>query len=121
MRRACQYIAITTGVVLCSATQTIGQQACQPALELNAARTSEAHDWKKVWTGKLALDASRCSTSSGQFEIQFTRLIEFGPDLRFTQRFVWNAGQTEVSLEIGWDEWLQDYRISDIAPCPCRD
>jgi hypothetical protein len=108
-------------VVLCSATRTVGQQACHPALELIAARTSEVHDWKRVWTGVLALDASRCSTSSGQFEIQFNRLMEFGPDLQFSQRFVWNVGQTEVSLDLGWEEWLQDYRVSSIATCPCRN
>src|SRR5947199_6305459 len=105
MRRPSLCVATVVGIVLCSATQTIGQQACQPALELNAARTSKVHDRIKVWTGVLVLDASRCSTSSGQFEIQFSRLKEFGPDLKFTEHFVWNVGQTEVSLDIWWDEW----------------
>ena len=23
-------------------------------------------------------------------------------------------------LDIWWDEWVQDYRVSRVAPCPCR-
>jgi hypothetical protein len=47
-------------------------------------------------------------------------LKENAPDLRFVERFTWASGQTKVSLDISWDEWVQDYRLSRIAPCPCR-
>jgi len=102
-------------------SQATAQQLCKPALALKGARTSDARNQQRTWTGILVADASRCSTTSGPFEIQFTRLKEIAPDLRFTERFTWRPGQTEVSLDIWWDEWLQDYRIAHVASCPCRD
>lgn len=75
---------------------------------------------QRTWTGTLVADASPCSTASGQFDIQFTRLKEVAPDLQFTERFTWVAGQSEVSLDFWWDESLEDARIISIAPCPCR-
>jgi hypothetical protein len=62
----------------------------------------------------------RFTTSSGTVEIQFTRLKETAPDLRFSERFTWYAPQSEVALDMWWDEWLQDYQIRAIEPCPCR-
>ena len=59
--------------------------------------------------------------ASKKMAIEFTRLKEIAPDLQFTERFTWISGQSEVSLDFWWDEWLQDYRIISIAPCPCRD
>ena len=121
MRRSGLSIAMVASILLCSATHTIGQQLCQPALTLTEARTSDVQNQRRIWTSILNIDASRCSTSSGQFQIQFTRVKEYGPDLQFAERFGWRSGQTEVSLDIWWDEWLQDYRVSQIEPCPCRD
>lgn|SRR5262249_51441539 len=112
---------LASAILLCGALPTAAQQLCKPALVLKGARTSDARDLQRTWTGVLVTDASRCSTASGAFEIQFTRLKENGPDLRFTERFTWRPGQTEVSLDIWWDEWLQDYRIGTVESCPCRE
>jgi hypothetical protein len=81
------------------------------------ASISEARNRQRTWTGVLSVDASPCSSAFGEFEIEFTRLKENAPDLRFVERFTWASGK--VSLEIWWDEWVQDYRVSRIAPCPC--
>jgi hypothetical protein len=121
MRRSRRSILLAGSLVLFGATQAVAQQLCTPALALKDARTSDARNLQRTWTGVLVVDASPCSTTSGAFEIQFTRLKEQTPDLRFTERFMWTSGQTEVSLDIWWDEWLQDYRIARIASCPCRD
>ena len=59
--------------------------------------------------------------SEPQFEIEFTRLKETAPDLRFTERFTWASGRSEVSIDMWWDEWFEDYRIAHIAACPCLD
>jgi hypothetical protein len=40
--------------------------------------------------------------------------------MQFIERFSWAQGKTNVSLDIWWDEWLQNYRIIRVAPCPCR-
>jgi hypothetical protein len=53
--------------------------------------------------------------------MQFTRLKEVAPDLQFTERFTWVSGQSELLLDVWWDEWVEDYSILSIAPCPCRD
>jgi hypothetical protein len=36
--------------------------------------------------------------STGQFQIRFVRLKEFGPDLVFTEKFRWTPGSVEASL-----------------------
>jgi hypothetical protein len=40
--------------------------------------------------------------------------------MQFIERFTWAPGQTKVSLNIWWDEWVQDYRVGSIERCPCR-
>jgi hypothetical protein len=106
-------------VVVFTATPNAAQQMCTPALTVTKASISEARNRLRTWTGVLTVDASPCSSTSGKFEVEFTRLKENAPDLRFVERFTWASGQTKVSLEIWWDEWVQDYRVSRIAPCPC--
>lgn len=36
-------------------------------------------------------------------------------------KLIAESGQSEVSLDMWWDEWLEGYRITRIASCPCRD
>jgi hypothetical protein len=111
---------LASSVVLFTATPNIAQQLCKPALAVTQASISEVQNWRRTWIGVLTIDASPCSSSSGEFEIEFTRLKENAPDLRFVERFTWKPGQSKVSLEISWDEWVQNYRVSRIAPCPCQ-
>ena len=114
-------ILLAAGLVLLGATQAIAGNLCKPVLSLRDVRISEAREMHRTWTGILTADASRCSTASGQFDVQFTRLKETAPDLQFMERFTWVSGQSEVSLDFWWDEWLEDNRIISIAPCPCRE
>jgi hypothetical protein len=53
--------------------------------------------------------------------VEFTRLKEVAPDLQFMERFTWVSGRSELALDFWWDEWLEDYQIVSIAPCPCRE
>jgi hypothetical protein len=101
--------------------QCVADERCTPTLTLKSARTSEVQDLQRTWTALVTADASRCATTSGTFEIQFTRLKEIAPDLRFTEQFRWRAGEGEVSLDFWWDEWPQDFQVASIAACPCRD
>jgi hypothetical protein len=107
-------------VAVCVATPNVAQPLCKPAVTVTEANISEVRNRQRTWVGVLRLDASPCASASGEFEIEFTRLKENAPDLRFVERFTWASGQTKVSLDISWDEWVQDYRLSRIAPCPCR-
>jgi hypothetical protein len=90
-------------------------------LSLRDVCISEAHEMHRTWTGVLVADASPCSTTSGQFDVEFTRLKEVAPDLQFMERFTWVSGRSQLSLDFWWDEWLEDHRIISIAPCPCRE
>lgn len=114
-------ILLTAGLVLLSATQPVAGNLCKPILSLRDVRISEAHEMHRTWTGVVVADASPCSTKSGQFDVQFTRLKEVAPDLQFMERFTWVSGRSDLSLDFWWDEWLEDHRIMSIAPCPCRE
>lgn len=114
-------ILLAAGLVLLSATQPVAGNLCKPVLSLRDARISEAHEMHRTWTGVLVTDSSPCSTTSGQFDVQFTRLKEVAPDLQFMERFTWVPGQSKLSLDFWWDEWLEDSRIISIVPCPCRN
>ena len=121
MRRSHPSILLAASLALFSVTQVAAGQLCKPGLSLRDVRISEAREMQRTWTGVLLADASPCSTTSGPFEIEFTRLKETAPDLRFTERFTWTSGRSVVSIDVWWDEWVEDYRIARIASCPCHD
>ena len=113
-------ILLAASLVTFGAMQAVAGELCKPALSLRDVRISEPRNSQRTWSGVLVADASPCSTSSGPFEIEFTRLKETAPDLRFTERFTWASGRSEVSIDMWWDEWFEDYRIAHVAACPCR-
>jgi hypothetical protein len=73
------------------------------------------------WRATVIADASYCATRSGQFEIDVVRIKEYSPDVQFTEKYRWHAGQFDVSIELEADEAIEDYRIGFIAPCVCRE
>ena len=73
-------------IVLFGATPDVAQQMCKPGLSVTEARISQARNMQRTWTATLTADASHCSTTSGQIEIEFTRLKESAPDMQFTER-----------------------------------
>ena len=118
---AWQSAFLLAGLLVASgATRAPSQEICKPSLSANAAGHSDVVNFERRWTGVFAVDASRCSTAAGSFDVEFVRLKEVGPDLAFTERFTWTPEQVDVSLDITWDEWVDAYRIRDVAPCPCR-
>jgi hypothetical protein len=114
-------ILLAASLVLLGTTQAVAGKLCKPVLSLRDVRLSEAREMHRTWTSVLTADASPCSTAAGQFDVQFMRLKETAPDLQFMERFTWVSGQSELSLDFWWDEWLEDSRIISIAPCPCRE
>ena len=121
MRLSHPSILLVASLVVLGAMQAVAGELCRPALSLRDVRISEPRNLQRTWSGVLVADAAPCSTTSGLFEIKFTRLKETAPDMRFTERFMWASGRSEVSLDMWWDEWFEDYRIAHITACPCRD
>jgi len=108
------------GLLLAAATPSMARQTCSPALASTSSAYSATINQQHRWTGIFAVDASQCATRSGTFELRFVREKELGPDLAFAERFIWNPGQTEVHLDLWWDEWVVAYRLGEITSCPCR-
>jgi hypothetical protein len=113
--------ALVASLMLGLATPAGAEPACKPALTFKDVRFSETKNQQRKWTATLAVDASRCAATTGQFEIRFVRLKEFGPDLVFTEKFKWTPGLIDVSLNFWWDEAVQDYSIGHVEPCGCAD
>src|SRR4051812_35772167 len=112
-------VVVTAILALASASAT-AQSLCKPQLAFRQVNFSEVKERQRAWTATLAVDASQCAVAAGRFEIGFDRTIEYGPDLRFFERFDWKDGATEVSYVFGWDEAPTAYWISGVSPCACR-
>ena len=122
MYRAC-ISGLLTGVIgLIGVTQAVGQQACRPALAFKEVRFSEVHrpTLERKWTAVVSVDASRCATTAGSFEIIFSRQKENGPESEFREQFTWQSPAVTVAVDFWADEAVEGYWIHNIAPCPCR-
>lgn len=106
---------------LMSVSQALGQQTCTPAFAFKHGRLSEMRPptLTRKWTAVLSVDASRCATNSGLFDILFTRSKENAPDLDFKERLVWQSNSVDVSVTLSADEAMTGYRIDHVAACPC--
>jgi hypothetical protein len=117
----CALLAGSIG--LTGAAQAAGQQTCRPVLAIKHARFSEMKPptLERTWTAVLAVDASRCATTSGRFEIVFSRAKEVGIDLEFREQFTWRSDAAEASVDFWADEAVEKYWLGNVAACPCRD
>ena len=123
MYRSYTSVLLAAIIGLVSVTQAVGQPICRPALAFKEVRFSKMQPptLERKWTAVLSVDASRCATTSGRFGIVFSRLKETGPDIDFQEQFVWKPDLVEVSVDFWADEAVAEYRLSNIAACPCRD
>jgi hypothetical protein len=123
MHRSCTFWLLAGSIGLISAAQAAGQQTCRPALAFKEVRFSEMRPptMERKWTAVLSVDASRCATTTGHFEIVFSRLKEYGPELEFREQFAWKPAWVEVSTDFSADEAVEGYWLNNVAPCPCRD
>jgi hypothetical protein len=110
---------------LCAAAATSASAAitCKPLLAIKNVREIRNSPVPQPWTWQATItaDASYCATRSGQFEIDVIRIKEYAPDVQFTEKYRWSAGQFDVSIELTADEAIDDYRIGFVAPCVCRE
>jgi len=101
-------------------TQTLAAPLCTPDLAIASAHLSGMHGWQRIWTARIAVDASQCAATSGRFFIRFVRLKEVGPDLPFAEAFTWQPGVIDVSTVFAADEAVLDAAIGYVRPCACR-
>jgi hypothetical protein len=106
-------------VLLCAGSPALAE-VCRPSLQVKETNFSPMIELQRTWSAALDVDASACASRTGAFEIRFVRLKENGVDLPFTERFTWQPGRTEVSLDLWADEAILSHAIGDIAPCPCQ-
>ncbi|MEJ0078666.1 MAG: hypothetical protein WDO17_25130 [Alphaproteobacteria bacterium] len=104
-------------------TPAIAAPLCKPVLAFKQVRFSQVQPetMERIWSATLAVDASRCATNSGRFEILFSRMKENAPEVDFTERFVWKPESVDVSVAFWADEAVEAYWLRNIAACPCRD
>jgi len=122
MDRSCLVGLLAGSLGLVATTQALGQQACRPALAVKEVRFSEMQPptRQRTWTAVLAVDASSCATTSGRFDIVFSRLKENAPDIEFREQLTWRPGSANISIDFWADEAVAGYWLDNIAPCPCR-
>jgi hypothetical protein len=123
MFRSCIFGLLTGGIGLVSVMQAVAQQTCSPALAFKEVRFSEMQPptLERKWTAVLSVDASRCATTSGRFEIVFSRLKENGIEIEFREQFMWRPDSVEVSVDFWADEAVERYWLDNVAACLCRD
>jgi hypothetical protein len=98
--------------------------ACKPILSfknVREIRPAEVPIAPWTWKATVVVNAKHCATRTGSFEIDFVQSKEYAPDLQFTEKFQWVAGQIDVSLDLDASEAIVDYRLGFIAPCMCRE
>ena len=93
---------------------------CRPKIEIGNVQFSKVTNQKRYWTATANVDASRCATSSGLYAIRFLRWSESGPDIEFTEPFLWETGESRIRVEFWADEAVGAYRIADVAVCACK-
>jgi hypothetical protein len=121
MRRALLLPLFAAAAVLCGIPQIGAGHLCRPTLSFEDVRFSPEHNLQRTWTAALAVDASSCATSSGRFDLVVTREKENAPDLQFLERFTWQVGRIEISLDFWYDEAVLAYSIGYVEPCVCTE
>lgn len=106
-------------VILLGVSQAVGEPICKPTLAVRNVTLSDIELDQRTWSARIAVDATRCASASGRFNIRFVRLKENAPDESFREQFSWAPGEIEVSTLFAADEAVSDYAIEPL-PCPCR-
>jgi hypothetical protein len=95
---------------------------CKPVLAFKEVRFSptQPETMERIWSATLSVDASPCGTTTGRFEILFSRLKENAPEADFTEAFTWKPHAVEVAVNFWADEAVEAYWLHNVAACPCR-
>lgn len=122
MYRSWMFGLVAGSIGLMSGAQATEAPTCRPALAFKEVRFSamQPPTMERKWSAVLSVDASRCATTAGSFEIIFSRQKENGPEIEFREQFTWQSPAVTVAVDFGADEAVEGYWIHNVAPCPCR-
>ena len=111
------------GLLGAGLTPAAAAPLCKPVLAFKEVRFSpmQPETMERIWSATVFVDASRCATDSGYFEILFSRLKENAPEIDFTERFTWQPESVHVSVSFWADEAVEAYWLHNVAACPCRE
>lgn len=116
-------LGIAAGIALACVPQAFAAPLCKPALAFTEVHFSptQPETMERTWAAVLAVDASRCATTTGRFEILFSRQKENAPEVTFAEPFTWTPGLLEVSVTFWADEAVEAFWLQNVAACPCRE
>ncbi len=102
-------------------TQAFGDPVCKPTLGFKDAKLSpmQPPTLDRRWTAIVTVDASRCATTSGRFEVGFSRMKENSMEVEFREQFIWSAPTVQIGVGFAPDEAVEAYWIDNIQACPC--
>ena len=94
---------------------------CRPSLTTKNVQFSPMTppSMERKWSAVVVVDASRCATTAGYFEIGFLREKENGMELEFRKQFIWSSPSVLVGLDLWADEAIERMWIDSIQACPC--
>ena len=112
---------LAAGVALMGAAQAAGNPVCKPILSIKDARLSEMlpPTLERRWSATVTVDASRCATTAGYFELGISRLKEYAPELEFREQFIWSSPSVKISVDFWADEAVESYWVDSVQACPC--
>jgi hypothetical protein len=114
-------LLLAGALVLLGASQASGWRLCKPTLAFKEAQLSEMQPptLRRTWTATVVVDASRCATTSGYFDVGFSRFEEGAPELDFHETFAWSTPSVKISVDFSAAEAVESYWIHSIEVCPC--
>ena len=112
---------LASGIGFVSAAQA-GPDVCRPSLAVTNVQFSAMQPpaMERTWTAVVSVDASQCATTTGNFEITFSRLKENGLEVDFRETFKWQPPAVNVAVDFWADEAVESYWLNNVAACPCR-
>jgi hypothetical protein len=118
-------LILVASIIHLSGDPSFANEVCKPDLTFKSVKFSDAQNLQRKWTAVLDVNAARCATNFGRFEVRFLREKENALELDFAEGFMWHTGelktgQIEISIEFWIDEAVQHYAIDYVAPCACR-
>ena len=123
MRQFLKASLLATVVAISGTSFAAAGPVCKPKLAVKDIQFSEVQreTQERRWTATVSADASRCATTAGYFDLGVVRQKENGVEVQFREQFIWSAPTVMIGIDFWADEAVEGYRLTSVAPCPCRD
>jgi len=119
--RTCIVTLLVGSIGLSGIAPAVAGRVCKPTLTVTNAKLSEMQPpmLERRWTAVVSADTRRCATTTGHFEMAFSREKENGLKFEFHEQLIWSAPSVMVGVGFWADEAVETYRIESVQPCPC--